>query len=96
MALKPSYTIKGEVWIPLSRAAALLVTNTSTIKKLMGDGTLEYTNVPRGRSILVEQAGVLRLRDQRNAASKEAAKRARAPTRTAQERGKSQRAMLPR
>lgn len=92
MPLKPVYLIDGRRWIPLGRAATLLATNTATVKRLMADGSLEWTQRAAGSTtLLVEEAGLLRLRTARGAAGKEREARATAATRTADRRGASMR-----
>ncbi len=73
--------------MPLTRAATLLGTNTAKIKQMMGDGTLEWAQVPRGTSLLVAEDDVMKLALERQVGIKSAAKRAKAGTRTARERG---------
>src|SRR3546814_8693485 len=44
---KHRYEIEGRGWLIASRAAALLGTNAAGIRKLMGDGTLEWRQARR-------------------------------------------------
>lgn len=96
MALKPVYVIDGRRWIPIARAATLLATGAATIKRLMADGALEWAQSSRGsRTLVVDEAGVLRLRQERGVAGKELKIRANASTRTAAERRASMRSAAP-
>lgn len=89
MARKPIYIIDGKRWMPEARARQLLATNAATMKRLMGDGSLEWTQNPRGLALLVVEADVLRLRQERGVVAKEVAARAQAPLRTADTRKRS-------
>src|SRR3546814_18187178 len=50
---KHRYEIEGRGWLIASRAAALLGTNAAGIRKLMGDGTLEWRQARTNSSVLV-------------------------------------------
>lgn len=91
MALKPVYVIEGQRWLPLPRAAKMLATNMATIKRLMGDGTLEWRQLYEGwTTFVVEEAGIIRLRAERNTARTEVQRRTTASTRTARQRNMAQ------
>lgn len=91
MARKPVYLVEGRRWMPEARARKLLATNAVTMKRLMGDGSLEWLQNPRGLALLVLEGDVLRLREERGVAAKEVARRADAPLRTADQRKASMR-----
>ncbi len=89
MALKPVYPFDGKRWMPIGRAAKLIGTNTATVKRMMGDGRLEWSQNPRGLTLLVEESGVLALRRERGTGLAEVRKRAAATLTTADQRGTS-------
>lgn len=91
MPRKPVYLVEGRRWLPQARARALLAASAATVKRMMGDGSLEWIKSPRGLALLVLEADVLRLRQERGAAASEAARRASAPLRTASQRKRSMR-----
>ncbi len=96
MALKPSYVIDGRSWMPLSRAAALLGTNTAGVKRLMGSGDLDWCQLRAGSStFVVDEAAVFALRLARGTAAKQRDRRNGAATDTAQRRNRSMLATLP-
>lgn len=96
MALKPVYTFDGKRWMPIGRAAKLIGTNTATVKRMMGDGRLEWSQNPRGLTLLVEETGVLALRRERGTGLAEVRKRAAATLTTADQRGTSMAATVER
>ena len=62
---KLSYNIEGRTWLPISRAARLLGTNALAVRKLMGEGALEWRQTrANSKTLVVDQAGVLALRKQ--------------------------------
>lgn len=89
MALKPVYSFDGKRWMPIGRAAKLIGTNTATVKRMMGDGRLEWSQNPNGLALLVEETGVLALRQERGTGLAEVRKRAAATLTTADQRGTS-------
>jgi hypothetical protein len=89
MPLKPVYTVDGRSWMPIGRAAKLIGTNTATVKRMMGDGRLEWRQNPNGLALLVEETGVLALRRERGTGLAEVRKRAAATLTTADQRGTS-------
>lgn len=95
MALKPVYRFDGKRWMPIGRAAKLIGTNTATVKRMMGDGRLEWSQNPNGLALLVEESGVLALRQQRDTGLAEVRKRAAATLTTADRRGTSMAATEP-
>ncbi|WP_395612111.1 hypothetical protein [Allosphingosinicella sp.] len=60
---KLSYEIDGRRWIPISRAAKLLGTSTEGVRRMMGDGTLDWRQ-PRvnARRFVVDEEMVNQLR----------------------------------
>jgi hypothetical protein len=63
---KDRYELEGRTWIPISRAAKLLGTNAQGVRKLMGDGTLDWRQSrANSRTFLVEERGVMTLRAKR-------------------------------
>ena len=62
---KKRYEIDGEIWLPISRAATLLGTNASGIRKLMAEGALDWRQ-PRmnSRNFVVREDQVFSLRIQ--------------------------------
>lgn len=94
MALKPSYMIDGRTWMPVSRAAALLGTNTTGIKRLMGSGDLDWCQLrPGSTTFLIDEAAVFARRLAEGTPARQRARSADAPIRTAQQRGRSTLAM---
>lgn len=82
--------------MPETRARKLLAITSTTINRLMGDGSLEWRRSPRGLSLLVLEADVLRVRQERGGVAREIARRANASLRTADQRGKSMRKVAAR
>lgn len=71
---KHRYEIEGRGWLIASRAAALLGTNAAGIRKLMGDGTLEWRQARTNSSVLVvDERQVFDLRHERQRWKKEGA-----------------------
>src|SRR3546814_16571173 len=71
---KHRYEIEGRGWLIASRAAALLGTNAAGIRKLMGDGTLEWRQARTNSSVLVvDERQVFDLRTERPSWTKEGA-----------------------
>lgn len=96
MPAKSHYTIDGQRWLRIGAAIALLGTNGATIKKWMGDGTLEWRQLrDNSLTLLVSERDVLRLRATRDVASKETAKRAATATRSVDDAGRSMRQVAP-
>ncbi len=96
MSVKSHYTIDGQRWLRIGAATTLLGTNGATIKKWMGDGTLEWRQLrDNSPTLLVSERDVLHLRANRDVARKETAKRAAAATRSADETGRSMRRTAP-
>jgi len=63
---KRRYEIDGRGWLIVSRAAELLGTNAQGVRKLMGDGTLEWRQSRANSQILVvDEQAVLALRRER-------------------------------
>ena len=92
MPAKSHYTIDGQRWLRIGAAISLLGTNGATIKKWMGDGTLQWRQLrDNSPTLLVSERDVLRLRADRDVAGKETAKRAAAATRSADDAGRSMR-----
>lgn len=92
MARKPVYLVEGRRWMPEARARQLIGTSAAGLKRLMGQGALEWIQNPRGLALLVLEDDVLRLRSERRVAAKQVAQRADAPLRTADQRRASMRA----
>jgi hypothetical protein len=91
MALKPFYVLDGQRWLPIARAAALLGTNPATVKRWMGDGTLEWRQLrTNSKSLLASERDVLRLRGERKVVQRETEKRVTSATRSAAQAGRSQ------
>lgn len=65
---KDRYEIEGRTWLPISRAAKLLGTNAQGVRKLMGDGSLDWRQ-PRAnsRTMVVDEQAVMALRRERPA-----------------------------
>lgn len=96
MALKPSYTIDGRTWMPLSRAASLLGTNIAAVKRLMGSGDLDWCQLrPGSTTFLIDEAAVFARRLAQGTPARQRARAADAPIRTAQQRGRSMLAVPP-
>jgi hypothetical protein len=93
MARKPVYLVEGRRWMPEARARQLIGTSPAGMKRLMGDGSLEWIQNPRGLALLVLEADVLRLREERGIAMKETGLRGAAALKTAQQRKASMRAV---
>ncbi|MGN6270454.1 MAG: hypothetical protein ACTHM0_11255 [Sphingomonas sp.] len=90
MPLKSIYVIDGARWMPIPRAAKLLMTNMATVKAMMADGRLQWCQVPSGAyTLLVAEADVLDQRQVRGTFPKEVARRAIAATQGASERDKA-------
>ena len=62
MALKPVYLIEEQWWLPIARAATLLGTNPASVRRWVGDGTLEWCQLDHSMTLLVLERDVLRLR----------------------------------
>jgi hypothetical protein len=63
---KLRYEIDGRYWIAISRAAKLLGTNAQGVRKLMGEGTLEWRQTrANSRTFVVDEAGVMTLKKNR-------------------------------
>ena len=61
--IKRRYTIDGQWWLPMSRAAVLLGTNSLGIRKLMAEGRLEWRQTRvNSRTFVVREDQVLALR----------------------------------
>jgi hypothetical protein len=70
--MKDRYEIDGRFWIPVGRAARLIGTNAAGLKKLMADGTLDWTQSrANSRILVVDEEAVLRLRGEREQWRKE-------------------------
>ena len=88
---KLRYVIDGQAWLRISEAARLLGSTPQTIRKWMGNGTLEWRQLRmNSKTLLVEEASVLRLRSERAPRLVEARRTAADPLRTAAERRTSQ------
>ena len=60
---KDHYEIEGRRWLSISRAAKLLGTNAQGIRKLMGDGTLDWIQTRASSTkLVVDERAVLELR----------------------------------
>ena len=60
---KDHYEIDGRRWLSISRAAKLLGTNAQGIRKLMGEGALEWRQTrANSRTFVVDERAVLELR----------------------------------
>ncbi|MFD2578826.1 hypothetical protein ACFSTD_09955 [Novosphingobium colocasiae] len=71
MSVKSHYTIDGQRWLRIGAATTLLGTNGATIKKWMGDGTLEWRQLrDNSPTLLVSERDVLHLRANRDVARK--------------------------
>src|SRR5438128_135752 len=69
---KPRYIIDGAAWLRIPEAARLLGSTPQTVKAWMGDGTLDWCQLRmNSKTLLVEEAGVLRLRAERGQPMKE-------------------------
>lgn len=56
---KDRYEIEGRTWLPISRAAKLLGTNAHGVRKLMGEGTLDWRQTrANSRTFVVEEQGL--------------------------------------
>jgi hypothetical protein len=63
---KHRYTIDGQSWLPISRAAVLLGTNALGVRKLMGEGALEWRQTRvNSLTFAVREDQVMSLRIQR-------------------------------
>jgi hypothetical protein len=63
---KDRYDIEGRAWLPISHAAKLLGTNAQGIRKLMGEGTLDWRQTrANSRTLVVDEHGVLALKASR-------------------------------
>lgn len=91
MARKPLYLVDGRRWMPEARARQLIGTSAAGLKRLMGDGSLEWIQNPRGLALLVLEDDVLRLRTERGTAAKQVAARSAAAVKTAAQRKASMR-----
>jgi hypothetical protein len=50
---KPRYDLDGEPWVPISKAAKLLGTNVSGVRKLIEEGKLRSRQSRAGSSIII-------------------------------------------
>jgi len=90
MPLKSIYVIDGARWMPIPRAAKLLMTNMGTVKAMMADGRLRWCQCPVGvATLLVAEADVLDQRQVRGTFRKEVARRALAATQGVSESDKA-------
>jgi len=63
---KLRYEIEGQSWLPIARAAKLLGTNAQGVRKLMGEGALEWRQTrANSRTFVVNEAGVMALKKNR-------------------------------
>ena len=62
---KPAKIIDGRRWISISRAAKLLGTNAQGVRKMMGDGRLDWHQPRANARLVVDEAMVNQLRLQR-------------------------------
>ena len=63
---KTRYEIEGQGWFTISRAAKLLGTNALGLRKLMGEGLLEWRQVRTdSKTFVVAEDAVMELRRQR-------------------------------
>lgn len=59
---KSRYELEGRTWLPVSRAAKLLRTNAQGIRKLMGNGTLDWRQSrANSRVLVVDEQAVMKL-----------------------------------
>ncbi|HYI46876.1 MAG TPA: hypothetical protein VEX35_00270 [Allosphingosinicella sp.] len=66
MIRKRRYVIDGRGWLIVSRAAELLGTNAQSVRKLMGEGALEWRQTrANSRTFVVDEAGVVALKKNR-------------------------------
>lgn len=66
---KDRYELDGRLWLSITRAASLLGTNAQGVRKLMGDGSLDWRQSrANSRTLVVEEKGVMALRASRPAA----------------------------
>jgi hypothetical protein len=60
---KLRYILGDKAWLPISRAAGLLRTNATGIRKLMGEGVLDWRQTrANSRTFVVAEVDVMRLR----------------------------------
>ena len=68
------YEIDGTGWLIVGYAARLLGTSAAGVRKLMGDGTLDWRQVrPNSKILVVDERRVFDLRHQRQRWKKEGA-----------------------
>jgi hypothetical protein len=56
---KPKITRDGKTYYTVGAAAKLLRTNTMKIKQLMGDGSLDWSNLRTNGPLYISEASVL-------------------------------------